>query len=180
MPRLPPLDPATLSPEQRAAYDEIIRVRGHVRGPFAIWLHSPELCRHALTLQDWLPKHAALERRLLELMILVVARRATAQFAWYVHEPHALRLGIAQDVIEAIRARRTPEFTREDEQLVYDLTNELDATRTLSVESYRRGIEVLGAQAMVELVSAVGSYAMVAMTLNAFDAPVPGDGQPLA
>lgn len=180
MPRLPPVDPATLSPARRAAYDEILAVRGQVRGPFAIWLTSPELCQRALSLQDWFPKHARLERRLLELMILVVARQATAQFAWFVHEPHALRLGLSEGVVDAIRERRTPDFEKADERLVYDITRELDATRTLSQTTYQRGIDMLGAEAMVELVSAVGFYVMVAMTLNAFDAPVPGGRLPLA
>ena len=43
MPRLPPVDPA-MPPEKKQAYDEILRVRGQVRGPFAIWLTSPEPC----------------------------------------------------------------------------------------------------------------------------------------
>lgn len=180
MPRLPPVDPAALSPTHRAAYDEILRVRGQVRGPFAIWLTSPQLCRHALTLQDWFPRHAKLDRRLLELMILVLARQATAQFAWFVHEPHALRLGIAPAIVEAIRERRTPDFDRDDERLVYDLTRELDTCRTLSPASYERGVALLGAEVMVELVAAVGFYVMVAMTLNTFDAPVPGGKLPLA
>ena len=32
---------------------------------------------------------------------------------------------------------------------------------------------------MVELISAVGFYSMVAMTLNAFDVSLPGEIQPL-
>ena len=180
MSRLPSVDPATMTPAKRAAYDEILRVRGQVRGPFAIWLTSPELCQHALALQDWFPKHAKLERRLLELMILVMARQATAQFAWFVHEPHALRLGVSQAVIDAIRERRTPDFDRDDERLVYDISRELDQTRTLSRATYDRGIALLGAEVMVELVSAIGFYVMVAMTLNTFEAPVPGGKLPLA
>ncbi len=180
MPRLPAVDPTTMSPVHRAVHDEILRVRGQVRGPFAIWLTSPELCHHALTLQDWFPKHATLDRRLLELMILVLARQATAQFAWFVHEPHALRLGVSQAVIDAIRERRTPDFEKDDERLVYDLTRELDTYRTLSPQSYERGVAMLGPQTMVELVSAVGFYVMVAMTLNTFEAPVPGGKLPLA
>jgi len=38
---------------------------------------------------------------------------------------------------------------------------------------------LFGEQVMVELVSAVGFYAMVAMTLNAFAVPVPGGKDPL-
>ncbi len=179
MGRLPEINEATLSSDQRQIYDEIKRVRGQVRGPFAIWLRNPELGESTLKLQDMFASRVKLERRLVQLMILVSARLATAQFAWFVHEPHALKLGISADIIEAIRERRTPNFTREDERLVYDITLELNITRSLSEASYRRGIAMLGEQAMVELVSAVGFYVMVAMTLNAFDVPVPGDKKPL-
>ncbi len=56
------------------------------------------------------------------------------------------------------------------------LPSELNATRSLSVSeaNYRRCIALLGEQAIVELISAVGFYVMVAMMLNAFDVPVPG------
>jgi 4-carboxymuconolactone decarboxylase len=179
MGRLPEIDEAILSPDQRQIYDEIKRVRGQVRGPFAIWLRNPELGESMLKLQDMFASRVKLERRLVQLMILVSARLATAQFAWFVHEPHALKLGISPDIVEAIRERRTPNFTREDERLVYDITLELNTTRSLSEPSYRQGIAMFGEQAMVELVSAVGFYVMVAMTLNAFDVAVPGSKKPL-
>ena len=92
----------------------------------------------------------------------------------YAHEPHALKGGISHDVIKAIRARRTPDFIKEDERFVYDATIELDSLRTMSQATYDRGMALLGAEAMVELVAAVGFYVMVAMTLNTFQAPVPG------
>ena len=179
MGRLPEIDEATLSSDQRRMYDEIKRVRGQVRGPFAIWLRNPELGEYTLKLQDMFASRVKLERRLVQLMILVSARLATAQFAWFVHEPHALKLGISPDIVAAIRERRTPNFTRDDERLVYDITLELNTTRSLSEANYKRGIAMFGEQAIVELVSAVGFYVMVAMTLNAFDVPVPGDKKPL-
>jgi 4-carboxymuconolactone decarboxylase len=114
------------------------------------------------------------------LMILVAARQSTAQYAWYIHEPHALKFGIAPEIVQAIRERRTPDFTRDDERLVYDLTMDLNTTRTLSEKSYQRGMTMFGEQVMVELVSAIGFYAMVAMTLNAFAVSVPGDKEPFA
>lgn len=179
MGRLPDINEATLSPGQRRVYDEINRVRGQVRGPFAAWLRNPELAEYALKLQDMFASRIKLERRLVQLMILVSARLATAHFAWFVHEPHALKLGIAPDIVEAIRERRTPNFTREDERLVYDITLDLNSTRSLSEATYGRGIAMFGEQALVELVSAVGFYVMVAMTLNAFEVPIPGDRRPL-
>jgi 4-carboxymuconolactone decarboxylase len=179
MGRLPELDETLLSADQRRIFDEIKRVRGQVRGPFAVWLRNAELSESALKLQDMFASRVKLERRLVQLMILVSARLATAQFAWFVHEPHALKLGIAPDIVEAIRERRTPDFTREDERLVYDITLELNTTRSLSEASFKRGMAMFGEQAMVELVSAIGFYSMVAMTLNAFAVAVPGGKQPL-
>src|SRR5918996_5508925 len=173
MGRLPDFDEAKLSSEQRRIYEQIMRSRGHLRGPFAVWLRNPELCENTLKLQEMFASRVKLERRLLELMILVSARLATAQYAWFIHEPHALRFGIAPHIIQAIRERRTPEFSDEDERLVYDITIELNTTRSLSETNYQRGMALLGEQAMVELVSAIGFYAMVAMTLNAFAVSVP-------
>lgn len=173
MGRLPDIDEAKLSSEQRRIYETIKRARGHFRGPFAIWLRNAELCENTLKLQEMFASRVTLERRLLELMTLVSARLATAQYAWFVHEPHALKHGISPDIIQAIRERRTPAFIREDERLVYDITMELNATRSLSEANYKRGIAMLGEQAMVELVSAIGFYVMVAMTLNAFAVSVP-------
>ena len=179
MPRLPEIDEAKLSPDQRRLYDEIKRVRGQVRGPFAVWLRNPELAEYTLKLQDMFASRVKLERRLVQLMILVSARLATAQFAWFVHEPHALKLGISPDIVEAIRERRTPNFVLDDERLVYDITMELNTTRSLSELNYKRGMAMFSEQELVELVSAIGFYAMVAMTLNAFDVLVPGEKKPL-
>ena len=110
----------------------------------------------------------------MQLMILVSARLATMQFVWFIHEPYAVKEGISSDIVEAIRERRSPNFTQEDEHLVYDVTLELNTTLTLSEATYTRGIAMFGAEKMVELVAAVGFYVMVAMTLSAFDVPVPG------
>jgi 4-carboxymuconolactone decarboxylase len=176
MARLPEIDPAKLSDAQRDIYDQIMRARGHMRGPFAVWLRNAELCENTLELQEMFASRVTLERRLLELMILISARLATAQYAWFIHEPHALKFGISPDIIQAIRERRTPDFTRDDERLVYDITTELNTTRSLSEANYNRGVALFGEQVMVELVSAIGFYAMVGMTLNAFAVSVP-DGK---
>ena len=138
MGRLPDIYEAKLSSEQRRIYDQIMAARGHVRGPFGVWLRNAELCENTLKLQEMFASRVKLERRLVQLMILVAARLATAHYAWFIHEPHALNLGISPDIIEAIRERRTPEFTREDERLVYDITMELNTTRSLS-EATRHG-----------------------------------------
>ncbi len=117
---------------RRLFYDDIMRLRGRVRGPFAVWLRNAELAEGALKLQELFASGVKMERRLIQLMILVAARYAGAQYAWYIHEPHALQHGIAREIVEAIRERRTPDFSHEDERLVYDITLELNTTHRLS------------------------------------------------
>ena len=179
MSRLPELDEATLTPEQKRIYGEIKRIRGRVRGPFAVWLRNAELGECALKLQDMFASRIKLERRLVQLMILIAARFANAEYTWFIHEPHALQNGIAQDIVDAIRDRRTPNFAREDERAVYDITLELNITHALSEATFKRGMAMFDEQRMVELVSAIGFYSMVAMTLNAFDVRVPSGTRPL-
>lgn len=179
MSRLAPPDPATLSEAGRRAYDEVMRARGHVRGPFAVWINAPELAEKAVAMQDMFGTRGTLDKRLFELMVLIMARRAGAQFAWFAHVDRTVRLGVSPEAIEALRTGATPVFGKADEQLVYDLTIELDATKTLSGASYERAVAAFGVETLVELVSAIGFYTMVAMTLNAFDAPVPGGLRPL-
>jgi 4-carboxymuconolactone decarboxylase len=179
MARLTEINTERLTAEQREVYERIKNVRGQVRGPFAVWLRNAELARHTLELQDLFASRVKLDRRLVQLMILVAARHASAQFAWFVHEPHARQHGISPEIIEAIRERRTPVFTREDERLVYEITLELNTTMQISEATFRRGLDLFGEQKLVELVSAIGFYAMVAMTLNAFDVQVPDEKKPL-
>jgi 4-carboxymuconolactone decarboxylase len=179
MSRLPPIDQNALTVEQRRMFDETLRVRGQVRGPFAIWLNSPVLGDLALRTQDWFQKQTQLPARLLELAILVMARKATAQFAWAIHEKRGLECGLSEDVVAAIKLRTTPRFEKEDERLVYDIACELFETQNLSSKSYERGQTFLGVQALVELVSLVGFYVMVAMVLNTFDADPPQGKRPL-
>ena len=69
MSRLPEIDSTQLSPEQHEIYDRMMRERGHMRGPFAVWLRNAELCQNTLKLQEMFASRVKLERRLLELMI---------------------------------------------------------------------------------------------------------------
>jgi 4-carboxymuconolactone decarboxylase len=179
MARLPPVARDTLAPEQQRVFDLIKETRGNVRGPFAIWLHVPELAEPCLRLQHMLNYHSRLDKRLMQIMILIMARKSSAQFAWFIHARHAHELGIDPAIIEAIRTDQQPRFERDDERLVYDLVVELDRTRTLSESSYARALAALGRETLVELVAAAGFYVMVAMSLNVFDAPVPGGERPL-
>jgi 4-carboxymuconolactone decarboxylase len=179
MARVEDLQPESLTPEQKAIHDRIAGSRGGtVRGPFAIWLRQPKIADAADRLGTTL-RNGELDQRLFEIMVLVVARHWSAQYEWFAHARHALACGISPAAIEAIRQHGKAEFEREDERLVYELVTEMNETRTLSQATYDRAVAMLGLDQVIELITALGFYTMVAIMLNGFDAPVPGGERPL-
>jgi 4-carboxymuconolactone decarboxylase len=119
-----------------------------------------------------------LEPRLSELAILITARQWTAQFEWFAHAPMALEGGLSAEIIEALRQRRMPVFAQADEAAIYDFCTELYRESRVSDATYEATKTQLGEQGVVDLVGILGYYAMVSMTLNVFEMPLPDGVEP--
>lgn len=180
MPRLPPLTLDQMTPPQRKVADEIFATRGIGGGPFEVWLRSPELADRAQKLGAFLRYHSSLSRRLTEFVILVTARHWQAQFEWAVHENEARKAGLELALIEALRAGQRPAAMTPEEAAVYDLMQELHATRAVSPATYAAAHAILGETGLVELVGTIGYYSLIAMTLNIFECATPDGTLPLA
>jgi hypothetical protein len=70
--RLPKL--TDLSPRQQEISDRITSRRGGTRGPFLVWLRSPELCEKVEALGAYCRFESSLDPRLRELSLLIAAR----------------------------------------------------------------------------------------------------------
>jgi len=88
-----------------------------------------------------------------------------------VHEPLALKKGLTQAVIDAIRSGAKPPFGRDDEQLMYDFITELTATKTVSAAMFERAQNAFGRDGVIEAVTCAGFYGMIGLVLNVFDIP---------
>jgi 4-carboxymuconolactone decarboxylase len=181
MARIDEIKREDLAPRQQQLYDDFLRSRPRntLTGPFAVLIHTPDIAAPADQLVNYYRKNPKLGRRLIELIILLMVREATAQYAWSVHEPHALEFGLTQDVIDAIRARRRPDFKRDDERLMYDFITELAASKTVSAAMFERAKSAFGLDGVIEAVTCAGLYGMIGFVLNVFDIP-PQPGKPLA
>jgi 4-carboxymuconolactone decarboxylase len=175
--RLPPTPREALSPEQLRVNDLIQAGRGRsgglAGGPFAIWLRDPALTERTVALYHHLRHELTAPQRLCELAILVTARAWTAQYEWHAHEKHAVPAGLDAAVVDAIRNRRTPVFSKQDEAITYGLAIELQERRALSEASYAKAREVLGETLLIELVTLIGFYTMLAVVLVGFDVEIP-------
>jgi 4-carboxymuconolactone decarboxylase len=172
MSRVTRLSDDEMSAEQKAIAASIAGTRsGVLGGPFAIWIRVPEIAKRIEHLSDRLRKNSGFEKRLVELMVLLIVRPWRAEYAWTAHARQALEAGISADAIEAIRTNRVPAFTRADEQLIYDIFTDLNQTRALGDANYARGLDAFGLDLMIEMVTTAGLYTMIGMMLAVFDVP---------
>jgi 4-carboxymuconolactone decarboxylase len=181
-PRLPVIPPERLTPAQQALIDSIRSgPRGQatqIRGPFAVFLHSPEYGQRAQELGGYCRLKTKVPPRLSEFAILLTAKLWRAQYEWYAHVPHAERAGISQQTIRALRVGRLPKSAPKDERAVYDFVKELYRRKRVGERTYARLHALLGDDGMVELVGILGYYVLIAMSLNVFRMGPP-EGEPL-
>ncbi len=180
MSRLPDLDPAKFSPEQKKVHDAVIAgPRGRVVGPIKVWLKNPGLAEHAQALGAYCRFGSSLPPRLSELAICITGAFWKANYEWFAHAPLAIKAGIDPAAIEAIRTGTTPKFVKADEQAIYDFARELVTTRRVSDATFARANKELGETAVIDMVGIIGYYSLVSVTLNAYEMPLPeGEKKP--
>ena len=179
MPRIKPLATTEMDAAQREFHDNIMAgPRGSMGGPFQAWIHSPEFADRAQKVGEYCRFNSVLEPRLSELAILITARQWTAQFEWFAHAPMALEGGLSAEIVEALCQRQIPVFAYADEAAIYSFCTELYLESRVSDATYEEAKTHLGEQGVVDLVGILGYYAMVSMTLNVFEMPLPDGVEP--
>jgi 4-carboxymuconolactone decarboxylase len=172
--RLKLLSPGDMNPEQKQTYDEAIAgKRGKPPAPMMAWLNSPEMARHATRLGETLRFNTEFPAKLSEIAILVTARHWTAHYEWWAHKRLALKGGLDEKIIDAIRDRRTPIFDDPKGQMIYNVAKSLHEGHGLAKGLYDDAIKTLGERGLVEIIGLCGYYTMVSMTLNTFEFELP-------
>lgn len=171
--RLPPIPDEQMTPVQREAVREIAAgPRGALIGPFIPALRSPEFMRRLQRLGEYLRYGSAIELRLREMAILMVARQWSQPFEWDVHEPLAISAGLSPHIAAAIAEGRRPDHMQPDEALLFDFCTEIQRSQTVSDATYAAAVAMWGEQAVVDLVGGIGYYAMLALLMNVAGTPV--------
>ncbi len=177
--RFPRLTPETMSAAQRAVAEEISAgPRGEVRGPFVALLHHAELARCIQQLGEQLRWRSKLPPALLELAVLVTARRWTCQFEWFMHEKLARKAGLDPKIIEAVAAGKTPAALSSDEALVHAFCMQAHASGHVDDATFAAARERFGLDGTLELLALNGYYSLMAMVLNSSGVPLPEGAAP--
>jgi len=174
MTRLPELPVEEMTPEQRRIHDAISHgPRGSIGGPFLAWLRNPKFADAAQQVGEYCRFHTVLGRDLAEIAILVTAVHYRAEFEWWIHRQLAEQAGVPEPVIEAILEKREPDFTDDRARMVWQVARALNERHRLSDAEFEEAQKVLGENGLLDVVGLCGYYALVSLTLNTYEVPVP-------
>ncbi len=186
MSRLRGLTPGELSEAQRTVYEAIAggdRARdasfklteadGSLVGPFNALLYNPEVGNALQSLGAALRFHSDFSPLVREAVILAVASRWRSAFEWWAHEPIGRRNGLDDEQLAALRAGKEPAFDDPAATATFGFARLLIEGGKPDDRAFSEAQEVVGDGGVVELVTLVGYYTLLAQLMQVLDVDVP-------
>jgi alkylhydroperoxidase family enzyme len=186
--RLPLVPPAQLSAAQKPLYEDMkagiasdfnafktVAPDGALLGPWNPWLHEPRIGGAIWELTKAMTAEASLPDKARQIAILVVGARYKAAYELYAHIAVAEREGMSEARLATLTAGARPADLDEQEGCAYDVAFALSGGGVLPEPAWNRAVKLFGRHGANELVYLVGLYALVSITLNGFDVPLPED-----
>lgn len=155
----------------RAAFSLITR-DGQLTGPPATWMLNPALGLRMEQLGYGVRFELTLSARSREIVILMVAEREDSPFERYAHHQAARAAGLGDDEI-VLLDEGTFTGAGEHEQLLVVTTQAILSRGTLSPPEWRDAEATLGRNAVLEIVTLVGWYRLMALQLRVFEIEPP-------
>ncbi|HTS94801.1 MAG TPA: 4-carboxymuconolactone decarboxylase [Stellaceae bacterium] len=184
--RLPLISPSELDGKLRPLYQDMregiernfkgftaIDAEGRLIGPWNPWLRFPKFGAPVWELVKAMSTDPSLPRPVREVAILVTGARFHAAYEIYAHVMVAELRGISDAKIATIVAGQRPADLTREEAIAYDMAAALVTGGVLPELTYRQAVGAFGEGGAAELISLVGLYCMVSVTLNGFDVPLP-------
>jgi 4-carboxymuconolactone decarboxylase len=146
-------------------------------GPLAFAAYNVAVANALLDLHDGAVGKGTLDAHVRELAILVACRATNYDFEWNAHEPAALRAGVAQNVIDAVRTRAALTGLDEADAAVIRFGRELLDDREVSSATFAKAKQLFGDKGAMDLVAVMSTYAVSGFYAIAVDEHVAA-GQP--
>jgi alkylhydroperoxidase family enzyme len=141
---------------------------------FGVLLNHPRL---ALTLNDLLASmlwHGVLDSRLRELLIMRISWLTVCEYEWTQHWRVATRLGVAPADLLGVRDWAAYEGFGATERAVLAATDDVVRDGSVGTDTWAACERELGGDnaALVELVTAIGAWRMIASILRSLEVPL--------
>ena len=166
-----------MTPEQQEGYRSLIEARGRLPGPTKVWVHNPKLAKVAGPFGAHF--HAgqySLSEREREIAVCIITSRWHSAYPTNAHERRGKEVGLPADKVEALIVGLPTSFTDEREQVVYEMATSLANARWIPQGLYDRAVKALGHVGITDVITLMGHYTSVAMTLAFYDVPAGATG----
>jgi 4-carboxymuconolactone decarboxylase len=173
MNRILEIAPEQLTPEQKTIFDQLVAGRGRILGPYKIWIHSPTIASGMEHIGTHLNKRGTLSPREVEIGILVIARHWDADYVRQAHIREGKKVGLSQEIIDALVAGRDPKLTDTHERNFYDFAAALVSGTGLSDAKFSEIERALGRSGIAEVLVLIGYYTSVALAMKVHQVPIP-------
>lgn len=167
--RLPPISAADW-PEEIADMQD-----GFAGGlnVYRVMAHHPALLRAWEPLREHIVNQTALGAELSEVVILRTGHRLRSSYEWNQHIERARKRGLTDARIASIAGPL--DGMSERDALLARAVDELFDAKELSRTSTVGLTDLLGKEALFDLIATVGFYSVLGYTLNSFDVPLDAD-----
>jgi 4-carboxymuconolactone decarboxylase len=166
-----------MTPEQQEAYRFAVETRGPLGGPNKIWVHNPKLAKVAAPFGGhFQPGNYSLSEREREIAVITINSKWRSAYPTAAHERRGKEVGLPAATVEALLSGLPAAFTDEREQVVYEMAVCLSNSRWVSKGLYDRAVEALGHVGITDVITLMGHYTSVSMTLAFYDVPAGAPG----
>jgi 4-carboxymuconolactone decarboxylase len=173
--RLPLVKRDSLDENGKRIYDYIAGIRGTApkTGPGGVSMHNMEAAEPIQMLNQVL-RRTVIGTKYFEISALVAAREFDQQYEWSGHEPNALKAGVDQAVIDAIKYNRDVKGLDEKAATIILMGRQLfRGNHQLSPELWAKAVQLFGRQGALDIPTIMGDYTMAAIMLNAVNQQLP-------
>jgi 4-carboxymuconolactone decarboxylase len=167
--RVARIDRHEVPEEAYPVWDALAGSRGEVRGPFQALIRVPRLADAVGKLGAYLRYEGTLDDAEREIAILAASRVCGSVYQWNMHEPIARNAGARDEALELLAADAPLDRFEPREAMLVELARTLPRTHKLDDDLYARAVAMFGERPLVELVTLIGYYTMIAGVLGAFD-----------
>jgi 4-carboxymuconolactone decarboxylase len=161
MPRLPAVTEPTK--DQQQAYDYLKKTRGAVRGGFAHMLASPDITERISHVGTYVRFESPIPPVIRELAAVAISAEMQNPAEYTAHARQCKELGVNESLLKAVIDRAAVSGANADEQLAIDFARQLARDHKLSDATWQAAVKRLGEKGAVDLVAAIGYYAMLAV-----------------
>jgi 4-carboxymuconolactone decarboxylase len=157
-----------MSVAQKPVFDEITEgwtgvTDGRIGGLFDIWMRNPGIAGLICKLGKKFRFNLSIDRRYIEISIIVTGAYWKSQYEWYAHERMARDIRVLEAMIQSIKGGDRPNFDNARDAAAHDLAVELHRMHEVNGDTYASAVATFGDQGVAKLINLCGFYTMVSM-----------------